>query len=390
MKKGKLLITEHEGSFISMLIGADGKTVRINAETESRKSQVGNIYAGNVTDIVKGINAAFVEFEDGQRGFLQLSDTLNPIFLNRNRKPGPIRQGDIILVQITGDRVRKKDAVISTRISIAGKYAVLSSDISGVRFSVKLGDSELKSRILEQTGSDEERDFGFIVRTAAKDADISLIAADMKRLEDAWRDVLSSAEGRKRGMVLERRLFYLDDVISFVSDIDEIVTDDTTCYLNIKKMLEERYPEDLGKLRAYNGVRIQMKTVYGFQSRMDEALQKNVNLKSGAFLVIEPTEALIAIDVNSGKAEKPDFLKINLEAAKEVARQLRLRNLSGMIIVDFISMRSKEDNETLMSAMREYMKDDPMKPKAVDMTALGLLEITRKKVRRPLYEILDI
>ena len=390
MKKRKLLITQFNDSLVSLLIGADGKTVRINAENGKKKSLVGNIYAGNVTDIIKGINAAFVEFADGQRGFLQLDDRIEPLFLNKRRRSGPLRSGDIILVQVAGDAIKTKDSVLSTKISLAGKYAVLALGMNGIKVSSKIDDAGFRAKMTEIAGGKAEKNYGFIIRTAAQNAEPEYILRDIDNLKNDWKTLMEKAADKKKGLIHEEPPFYITDYISCAAEIDEIVTDDTNCLLNIKRMLKECYPEDLGMLRAYGSMKVQMKTAYGLKGRIGDAVGKNVRLKSGAFLVIEPTEALVAIDVNSGKAVKPDFLKINLEAAQEVARQLRLRNLSGLIVVDFISMRSKEDNETLIQTMKEYLRDDPLKPKAVDMTALGLLEITRKKVRRPLYEILDI
>lgn len=390
MKKRKLLITKYNDSLVSLLIDSEGRTVRINAENGKKGSLVGNIYAGTVTDVIKGMNAAFVEFAEGQRGFLQLDEKSEPIFLNKRRRAGSIRQGDIIIVQVSGDAIKTKDSVLSTKISIAGKYAVLAVGMKGIKVSSKIDNEKFRSEVTELTKDKSENSFGFIIRTAALKADHSYILRDMDNLKEEWKGILEKAKDKKKGLIHEELPFYLSDYITCAAEIDEIVTDDTNCFINIKRLLKEFYPEDLGRIRAYGSLKVMMKTAYGLKGRIGDATGKTVRLKSGAFLVIEPTEALVAIDVNSGKAVKPDFLKINLEAAKEVARQLRLRNLSGLIVVDFISMKSKEDNDTLIQAMKEYLHDDPLKPKAVDMTALGLLEITRKKVRRPLYEILDI
>jgi len=390
MKKRKLLITKYNDSLVSLLIDSEGRTVRINAETGNKKSLLGNIYAGNVTDVIKGMNAAFVEFADGQRGFLQLDEKAEPIVLNKRRRSGAIRQGDIIMVQVAGDAIKTKDSVLSMKISIAGKYAVLAVGMKGIKVSTKIENEEFRSAMAELTAGMAGENYGFIIRTAALKADPSYIIRDIENLKKEWKTIREKAVGKKKGLLHGELPFYLSDYIACAAEIDEIVTDDTNCLSNIKRLLNEFYPEDIKNLRAYGSLKVMMKTAYGLKGRIADATGKMVRLKSGAFLVIEPTEALVAIDVNSGKAVKPDFLKINLEAAKEVARQLRLRNLSGLIVVDFISMRSKEDNDKLIQTMKEYLHDDPLKPKAVDMTALGLLEITRKKVRRPLYEILDI
>jgi ribonuclease G len=186
---------------------------------------------------------------------------------------------------------------------------------------------------------------------------------------------------------------YICDIRDGYADhVDEFITDDLDLYEHIKEYLEHYQSEDIGKLKLYKDSLLSLNNLYGILEKLREAVKPLVWLKSGGSLVIQPTEALTVIDVNTGKAisgkrkVQETFLKINREAAKEIAKQIRLRNLSGIIIIDFIDLELKKDKELLMEELEGYLKLDPIKTTLVDMTALGLVEVTRKKVRKPLHE----
>ena len=412
MAGGKLIVTKYNDVTLSIMMNRAGKALRINAQKDSEKSLIGNIYAGNVCNVVDGINGAFVEIEGGKMGFLRLDGKKNPIFLNEMRNPGKLRQGDIILVQAETDPQKMKEAGLSAEISIPGKYAVLVSGLNDVKISAKIQDKkeELARVIKEKLEKDQNdpdaketdskgagtRGFGFIIRTRAAKVGVEKITADADVLKSIWEDILAQGRAGKKGLLFEAPDVFIKDMLEAdESECTEVVTDDGDAFVKIKKYLEKYYPEDLKKIRMYNDTRAPFRSVIALEKIVSDAMSKKINLRSGGFLIIEPTEAMMVIDVNSGKSisgkhSGTDFLKINLEAAREVARQIQLRNLSGMILVDFISMKEKTDNDMLMANLKEYLKDDPMKAKVVDMTALGIVEITRKKVRRPLYEIMYI
>ena len=194
-------------------------------------------------------------------------------------------------------------------------------------------------------------------------------------------------------MVYKTPSAYLCDIRDgYANALTEIVTDDQTIYAQIKEYLETYQEEDLDKLRLYEDHQITLSALYNIEKRLDEATREHVWLKSGAYLIIQHTEAFNVIDVNTGKAiagkkkAQETFLKINLEAAREAARQIRLRNLSGIIIIDFIDLLDKKDQEILMRELADLFRKDPVKTTVVDITALNLVEITRKKVRKPLHE----
>ena len=191
---------------------------------------------------------------------------------------------------------------------------------------------------------------------------------------------------------MKSRPSYLTSILGTRSEnLKEILTDDLELYEQIREFLTEEMPKDVEKLRLYEDCHFPLKALYRLEKGLSDALSARVWLKSGAYLVIEPTEALTVIDVNTGKYtggkdKQAAVLKINREAAKEIARQLRLRNLSGIILVDFIDMDQAEEKEELLALMRELLKKDPMKAAAVDLTELGLMELTRKKQKKTLME----
>lgn len=396
----KLLITPYENKIISALY--DGKRpIQIFVdEQEQPEICVGGIYVGKVKNIVSNINAAFVELKAGLMAYLALDEVRMPITANKH-SDGKIHAGDEIVVQVMREPIKAKLASVTTCINLTGKYAVLIHGKTNTGISAKIEDSAVRARLKDfffqhMHGDDslpEEQMFGFIVRTNAAQATDEELAAEVLALKHRYGKLFSNGIHRTRFSVLESPLpAYLCSLRDQYSGLlDEIVTDDPLLYEQMHTYLSEYQPEDLGKLSLYRE-ELSMKVLYSLEHRLREALQKKIWLKSGASLVIEPTEALTVIDVNTGKAVKghdrseKHFLKTNLEAAKEIAYQIRLRNLSGIIVVDFIDMQDEESNAVLMHALREYLAADPVKTTLVDMTPLHLVEITRKKVRRPLHE----
>ena len=238
-----------------------------------------------------------------------------------------------------------------------------------------------------------EEDFGVIVRTNAQDAPEERILEELRFLKEQYRQVLAASRFRVSGSLLyEAEPFCrarLRDV--YGQDLEAIVTDQPDIYEDLREYLSRHQPEALPLLRLYQDPLVSLDKVYQLEKALDEALSPRVWLKSGGYLVIEPTEALTVIDVNTGKYagkknQQETIKKINLEAARETARQLRLRNLSGIILVDFIDMETAKDQEELLSVLSACCFQDPIKTTVVDMTRLNLVELTRKKVRKPLYE----
>ena len=266
----------------------------------------------------------------------------------------------------------------------------------GLFFSNKIKWPELKEAI--QTRYDElgYDGFGFIIRTNAMHASIESIFEEIEFFRNLWIATSDLRIYRKCfSLLYQAPSSYISSIRDgYHNEVGWIVTDDERIYKEIKDYLEVYQPEDIHKLKLHDGSVTTLKVLYNVDRDLERVLSEKVWLKSGGYLIIQPTEALVSIDVNSGKyvskkeAQK-EYLKINLEAAKEISHQIRLRNLSGIIIVDFINMQSAESKETLIKAFEEELAEDPIKTTLVDMTKLNLVEITRKKGRRPLHELVN-
>lgn len=362
---------------------------------------LGSIYVGKVNNVVKNINAAFLELTKGQRAFLSLDNRNEPRLLNR-LYDGRLLAGDEVLVQVEKEAVKTKDPVVTTELSFSGRYAVLlpTGRPGRLIFSGKLDNScrkILKGFLEREEIKNVLERSSLIIRTNASELTKGEpLVQDILRLDSLAGQILSVAGTRTCYSCLYRPASaYLTEIRDTYHDqYDAIVTDSPDLYEEARLFLEQQCPGELHKLKLYQDPSVTLMNLYGLSAKLREATETRVWLKSGGYLVIEPTEALTVIDVNSGKysgkkAIRDTFRLINLEAAAEIARQLRLRNLSGIIIVDFINMEDSADKQELLQALSRELRQDPVKAVVVDMTPLGLVEITRKKIRRPLREQLN-
>ncbi len=383
----KVIITKHQGKIILMHLD-DNLTKDIDVYDSREKSILGNIYVGRVRDIAKGINGAFVEIEPGLPCYLSLNDD-KIIFLNP-KKNNEVCRGDLLLVQVKREATSGKAPLVSCHIDLESKYAALSSDserLCGV--SRKITDpakiEELKN-IAKPYITD---DYGFVIRTEAINATKEDIENELKMLAAKYICLIDAARTRtaftliRKGtpkLLMDINSYKLDNGSEIVTDIKEIYDELVSYGFNFPVRM---YDDEISLYRFYR-----------VQTRLEEALDKKVWLKNGGYLYIESTQALTAIDVNTGKnsangIEKEEtFLKCNLEAVYEIARQLRLRGISGMIIVDFVNMKSEKSRERVAKELKNVLAQDPGKATFVDFTKLGLAEITRKRIKKTLFEVL--
>lgn len=393
----KIIITKTDSGILTASVSGS-RVTQLNLERETG-SLLGNIYIGKVKNVSKNISAAFVDLGGGQMSYYSLTE--NPRHLlascpwEGSRLAAP-RPGDELIVQVSRDAVKTKDPVVTSNISFTGRYCVVTWGRCQIGFSSKITDGDWKARMRKLLEDEKDSEFGIIVRTNARSASEAAVLQELNELKAQYRKLLSEAPHRTCYTCL------YDAVPSYIASLrdtyqdfmEEIVTDDQEIFLKIQKYLDTYQPENKGLARLYQDSLLPLKKLYSLEKAVAEALQKKVWLKSGGYLVIEPTEAMTVIDVNSGKyAGKKNFRdtirKINLEAAAEIACQLRLRNLSGIIIVDFIDMDRPEDQEELMTVLTDWCGRDPVKTTVVDMTRLGLVEITRKKIRKPFREQME-
>ena len=423
---GKLIFTEYRGRQCALLLKG-GRVLAASFFSEHDPNIIGAVYIGKVKNIAKNIDACFVEIEQGEICFLPLKKALSPFLTNRNYD-GRILEGDEILVQVEREAQKTKQASVTAHISLANDYFVITLGSDKVGFSTKLSrqkrekisdlftaqgimsdghlnwenlknhfnDSVETKRIIQRMlscdSAGKPHSLGVIARTKAGElTEPEEVVMHFYQLIEDFVNLLKIASTRTCFSCLLEALSPWESILHSLADPEEyteIVTDDPELYRMLADYCSVRMPKKV--LRLYKDNDLSLSSLYSLETRLEPALKPKVWLKSGGYLVIEPTEALTVIDVNSGKNETGKggeaLRRINYEAAEEIALQLRLRNLSGIILVDFINMKDKESGEKLLEYLRGLVRGHKVKTSVVDITPLGLVEITRKKQSRPLAE----
>lgn len=394
-EKGKILILEFQNKLLSMLI-CHNRIVEVRAEKKAETiGRLGNIYVGRIQNISANIGAAFVEIGKGVTAFLPLCETPDAILVNR-QPDGRLKIGDELLVQVVREPVKTKQIGVSAVLSLPGSYVVVEyrrnfpNKNEGVRTSSKMN-ARFRHLYKEmETLQQIAKQYSLIVRTNADGLeDVSPVIEEAQALAAQMTHLLEIGGKRVCFSCLHQSE---PEYLSFVkncyqSEYEEIVTDRKEIY---DALLEKEWTKSCS-IRYYEDTMLPLYKLYSVETRIRELLSKKVWLKSGAYLIIEPTEALISIDVNTGKYEtgkekEATYLKINLEAARAIAEALRARNLSGMILVDFINMKKKEHVRQLTDSMKAFLAKDSVPSYVVDITGLGLMEITRKKKSKSFAE----
>ena len=373
----------------------DGHIMELMLEEKGKKSILGNIYVGQVENIAANIQAAFVMIDPDTRCYLPLSDVKNPVFSSGRTGDAPLRPGDMLLVQVSREAMKGKLPAVTTNLNFTGKYLVLTTGEKKIGFSKKLIQEEKNklNKWLEEERAVSPREYGIVVRTNAGEASKEEFLTELSFLKSLYEK--TAVYGRSRtcfSCVYETEPFYMNAVRdTYSKHLDEIVTDIPEVFEHIVAYLKEVSHGEENKVRLYEDALLPLYKLYRIGMVLEEVQKQKVWLKSGGFLVIQQTEAFVSIDVNSGKftgkkKAEETYRKINLEAAGEIARQLRLRNLSGIILIDFINMENPDHQDELFHVLQKHLRKDSVKAKAVDITPLHILEMTRKKVRRPLSE----
>lgn len=399
MKSRKILMMEKENK-IWIFQMEDEEIVEIHCEDKPDPSSVppmlGNIYIGKVKNIVSNIGAAFIEIGKGVECYFDLSQAPHAIFTNKIGKK-PLCVGDELVVQITKEATKTKVPTVSSNLSFTGKYVVLTTGNTRIGTSGKLPKA-VKEEWKVRLSNLKNDDYGIIIRTNAKDTEISNVLNELSSLRAEYEKIKEIASMRTCFSCLKKShpSFISDLKNVYTEGLTEIIIEGEELYRMTYSYFEKDQPEDLDKLILYDskGYDFPLSKVYNTDKVLERALSEKVWLKTGGYLIIQYTEALTVIDVNSGKSiskKNPmeSHLKVNLEAAKEVAKQLRLRNLSGIIIIDFINLDSEDATKTLIKTLKQHLLNDPIYTTVVDVTALQLVEVTRKKVKRPLHESIN-
>ena len=375
---GKLIVTPYEGGILSAL--HDGGRVRLldwNAPGEDVRC--GDIYRAKVVTVSRNIQAAFADL-GGVNGYLPLAEGET------------VKPGDELTLQVEKEARGTKLAVLTRKLSLPGRFLVLLPEGRGVHCSHKLEQEDNPEAVKEALAPYTAR-CGFILRTNAAAAQPEDIRSEAERLKKLAESLMIRVNHSPAPALVYRGdepyLALLRDIRN--GEAEEILTDDPELFREIGEWLAVHQPADAGKLRLYDDPQMPLQALYALPAALEKALQKKVWLKSGGYLVIEPTEAMTVIDVNTGKNEghkafEETVFQTNLEAAEEIAVQLRLRNLCGIIVIDFINMKDEAHREALLVRLAEAVAADPVHTAVEGMTKLGLVEMTRQKKSLPLAE----
>lgn len=378
----------------------DEKVVEVLIEREEERRINANIYKGKVANVLPGMESAFVNIGLEKNAFLYVNDLrefeekyLDGICNSERPIEDILTVGDEVVVQVLSEPRGTKGARVTTHYTIPGKYLVLMPNNNHIAISKKIKEEEERNRLEEIVRDLKPENMGVIIRTAAQGKSIFHFEREMEYLVKKWEDIEKKTSTAKIGEVLYKDNGIVATVLRdiFSNEIDELVIDNEEAYWEVIDCINAFSEKTLKtKIKLYNDDEIGIFERYGIEKEIENALKEEVRLECGGYLVIQKTEALISIDVNTGKNTgsynlEQTVLNTNLEAAREIPRQLRLRNLGGIIIIDFIDMRLEEDKLKVLEALEQNLSKDRIKNNIVHFTDLGLIEMTRKRTGKPLY-----
>ncbi len=353
----------------------------------------GNIYKGRINNVETGLQAVFVDIGLKRNGYLPF-DEIHPDYYgyvdNKQKLPELLKKGQDILVQVVKEETPLKGAYCTTYLSIPGRFLVLMPGNPQVGVSRKIEDEKERKRLKEILKKSKlPEGVGIIARTAAYKGTKAEIQKDLRYLSRLWNSLKKTVKSAKSPALIyeDRELAtrFIRDYLT--SDVSEIIVDDKDTYERVRAFLKIISPRYVSKVSYYKGEEPVFEH-FGIESQIEQIFQPRINLPSGGYIVIEPTEALVSIDVNSGKNLKEKDLEdtalaTNLEAAEEIARQLKLRDLGGLVVVDFIDMKSRANRLQVERRMRQCLKKDKAKTEVSRISRFGLLELVRQKLKSP-------
>ncbi len=372
-------------------------------ERDTYNRDAGSIYRGKVKDVLQGMQAAFVDIGSERNAFLHLNDAY-PLFNSKQRHlfsqkklkiNRVLNPGQEIMVQVTKEPIGSKGAKITCRISLPGRYYVFLPFDSRINISRRINDQKERNRLREITKEVIHDKHGVIIRTNAQQKDQDLLNKDYNFLYSLWQRIQNRYHRSDAPKLLHSDINLIHQVVRdhLSSDIDRVVIDDRDDYENLSDFAEKLAPDVNSRIFFYQRDRPIFET-YGIEQELESLMQRKVWLNSGGYVTFDSTEALVAVDVNTGKFTgkknlQDTVFKTNLEAAKEICRQLRLRDIGGIIIIDFIDMEIKSNRDKILQVMETELERDRTKTSLLGLTELGLVELTRKKVRERLGELIQ-
>ncbi len=392
----KILI-DAEGHETRVAILEDDQLVELMHDRPDRDRIVGDVYLGRVEAVLPGIQAAFVDIGTDKSGFLHASDVRDPDD-GENRGGYPdiqdvVSEGDEVVVQVTKEPIGTKGPKVTTEISFPGRFLVYMPYSSRVGVSRKIDDEEERDR-LRDLGEEllEGGPGGVIIRTVGEELDRETFERELDSLRDRWETIQRRAESEAAPTLIYQEAKLTSEIIRdlFSETVDEVVVDSAELVQEIKSYLGQVSPDLLDRVRHYQG-ELPLFDEYGIEEEVRGAFSRRAELPSGGHIVIDHTEALVAIDVNTGRytgKQDPEetILRTNLDAAREICRQLRLRDVGGIIVCDFIDMEDLDNRERVVHEMKSHLGRDRARSKVFGISELGLLEMSRQRVRPSLFQ----
>ena len=421
----KDLIIDVGGSEVTLALLEDKQLIELNKEKSNVKFSVGDVYLGKVKKIMPGLNAAFVNVGYERDAFLHYLDLgaqfrtqhkyyttaiqkqgrITPVYKTKSEedidKDGKISDvlttGQTVLVQITKEPISTKGPRLASEISLAGRNLVLIPFSDKVSVSSKIESAEEKNRLKTLVQSIKPKNYGVIIRTVAEGKKVAILDAELKELVKRWESAFTSLKKETRTPRLfigemNRTSTILRDMLNVT--FNSIHVNDAVLAEDIRKYIKEIAPEKEKIVKIYHGT-LPIFDHFGINKQIKALFGKTVSFKHGAYLIIEHTEALHVIDVNSGNRsrsgndQEANALEVNMEAAAEIARQLRLRDMGGIIVVDFIDMQTSDNKQVLFEKMKEIMVNDRTKHNILPLSKFGLMQITRQRVRPEMNIVTD-
>ena len=375
----------------------NGRLVEKYQENDGAERLEGNIYIGKVQNVLLGMQAAFVDIGKEKNTFIHIRDVMPKASNETGNKNEPLNKYNIkdyirtempILVQVKKDSTSKKGARVSTHMNISGRYIVLMPNSEFITVSKKIEDIKEKNRLLNIVKPIVPKGYGIIIRTSAEGKNETEIKEDLDKLIKKWQNILEKYNNLKKQKTFIPKIIYKNQgiieklILDLVDkELTRIIANDETTYAEIEKDIKNMQIDSDIKLELKKGETVL--DIYDLETQLEKADNRKVWLKCGGFITIDKTEALTAIDVNSGKyVGTKDLAKtiftVNKEATVEIAKQVRLRDIGGIIIIDYIDMENKDDKEKILKELEENLKKDRSKTQVIGFTPLDLLEMTRK------------
>ncbi|MFA5675141.1 MAG: Rne/Rng family ribonuclease [Christensenellales bacterium] len=384
----------------------DNALVEIHVERRGKERLVGNIYKGRVANVLPGMQAAFVDIGLDRNAFLYAGDILadtsdfefgqqksSPPNLRAGRIEDMVKEGQEIVVQVLKQPGGTKGARITTHVTLPGRMMVLMPTVNHVGVSRRIEDEQERARLKDIMEAIKPKDMGIIVRTAAIGKTEEDFIGEIRFLSRLWERIVNRGASLNAPRLLhaEESLIFRTVRDMFTSDVADFIINDREYYEKVAAVAGILAPQLKDRVHMYSGG-VNIFDDFGIQARIDKALEKKVWMKNGAYIIIDETEALTVIDVNTGKfvgdtSLQDTILSVNIEAAKEIARQLRLRDISGIVIIDFIDMEIEGNKQNVVDALEAALTKDRTKTNVLGITGLGLVEMTRKKVRKKLSSL---